>query len=69
MERPYLVFWWMIPVIMGLGFLHPQETLDINIHDTYYVIAYLHMAILISFVFAIIGLGYWGSVEIGKKTI
>ncbi len=33
--------------------------LDINVHDTYYVIAYLHLTILISTLFGIIGIGYW----------
>lgn len=66
-ERPHLVFWWIIPVIMGFGFLNPQETLDINIYDTYYVIGYLPLAVLISFLFAIIGLGYWAVRKLQKR--
>ena len=36
-----------------------NEPFDINIHDTFIVIHYIHFAILISILFVIIGFGYW----------
>ncbi len=44
---------------MIIGFLCGDTVLSINIHDTYYVIAYFHLTILISLLFGVIGLGYW----------
>lgn len=41
------------------GLIRRQKTLDVNIHDTYFVIEYLQLAILLSLVFAIMGVGYW----------
>jgi heme/copper-type cytochrome/quinol oxidase subunit 1 len=40
--------------------LSGDAVMQINVHDTYYVIGYLPLAILISLLFGIIGLGYWG---------
>jgi heme/copper-type cytochrome/quinol oxidase subunit 1 len=36
-----------------------NEPMNINIHDTYFVIYQIHLSILISILFGIIGLGYW----------
>ena len=58
-EKPHLPFLIAIPIIMLIGILSGDAVLDINVHDTYYVIAYLHLAILISILFGIIGIGYW----------
>ena len=56
-EKPYLIFWVSIPLIILSKFLSGTEPLDINVHDTYYVIE--HGVISISIIFGIIGLGYW----------
>ncbi|WP_299365896.1 cbb3-type cytochrome c oxidase subunit I [Winogradskyella sp.] len=58
-EKPHLIFLLAIPIIMLIGILSGDSVLDINVHDTYFVIAYLHLAILISILFGIIGIGYW----------
>lgn len=59
MEKPHLFFLLAIPIIMLIGILSEDTVLDMNVHDTYYVMAYLHLAILISILFGIIGIGYW----------
>src|SRR5690606_36301779 len=46
-------------IIILIGFLSGTEPLDINVHDTYYVIEHGVISILISIIFGIIGLGYW----------
>ena len=52
---------------MPIGILSGDAVLDINVRDTYYVIAYLHLAILISILFGIIGLGYWIMQKVDRK--
>lgn len=66
-EKPYLIFLLAIPIIMLIGILSGDTMLDINVHDTYYVIAYLHLAILVSILFVIIGIGYWIMQKAGRK--
>ncbi len=58
-EKPHLIFLPAIPIIVLIGILSGDTVLDINVHDTYYVIPYLHLAMLISILFGIIGIGYW----------
>ncbi|HMB63212.1 MAG TPA: cbb3-type cytochrome c oxidase subunit I [Eudoraea sp.] len=58
-EKPHLIFLLSIPIIMLIGILSGNAVLDLNIHDTHYVIAYLHFATLIAILFGIIGVGYW----------
>ena len=52
---------------MLIGILSGDAVLDINVHDTYFVIAYIHLAILISILFGIIGIGYWIMLKAEKK--
>ena len=66
-ENPYLIFLLSIPLIMLIGILSGEADLDINVHDTYYVISYLHLAILISILFAIISIGYWIMLKTNRK--
>ena len=66
-EKPHLTFLLSIPIIMLIGVLSGDTVLDINVHDTYYVIAYLHFAILISILFGIIGMGYWIMQKANRK--
>ncbi len=58
-KKPHIFFITMIPFVLLLGLLKGNETLDINIHDTYFVFHGFHLTVLISFIFALIGLGYW----------
>ena len=66
-EKPHLIFLLSIPIIILIGILRGDAVLDINVHDTYYIIAYLHLAILISILFGIIGLGYWIMLKAKRK--
>ena len=58
-EKPHLIFLLAIPIILLFGILNADNVLDINIHDTYFVILYIHFAILISILFGLMGIGYW----------
>lgn len=66
-NKPHLIFWLSIPLIMLSGFVSSVENLDINIHDTYYVFSLTDLNILISILFAIIGLGYWIMLKANRK--
>ena len=66
-EKPHLIFLLAIPMIMLIGILSEDAVLDINVHDTYYVIAYLHLSILISILFGIFGIVYWIMLKADRK--
>ena len=57
-KRPHIVFLVFAVITFILGF-NANGGIDINIHDTYYVISNYHFATLISILFGIIGLIYW----------
>ena len=58
-NKPHLIFLLAIPIIILAGILSGESTMDFNVHDTYYVISYFHLTVLISILFGIIGIGYW----------
>ncbi|MFS4469707.1 cbb3-type cytochrome c oxidase subunit I [Maribacter sp. 2210JD10-5] len=66
-KSPYLIFFIAAAVTMLVGILSRDATLDINIHDTYFIIGYLHLAVLISIFFGLIGLGYWIMHKMNKR--
>jgi len=57
-KRPHIIFLVFAVITFILGF-NANGGIDINIHDTYYVISNYHFATLISILFGIIGLIYW----------
>lgn len=58
-SKPYVISWLAIPVLSLIGLLFRQHTLDIQLHDTYYVIANMHVVLAESVVLVLIGVGYW----------
>ncbi len=50
-----------------IGVLSGDTTLDINVHDTYFIISHLHLSVLISILFGIMGFGYWVIQRSGRK--
>lgn len=58
-EKSYIPFLILIPIALFIGILKRKETLDVNVHDTYFVINNLHLAILFSFFVCTIALGYF----------
>jgi len=62
-KEHHLVFW-IISVIFFAIYLYSllfnrDSFLDINIHDTYYLITHLHLFQILTLWFGICGLGYW----------
>ncbi len=68
-KSPHIVFWILIPIILLTGFLKPDKTLDINVHDTYFVIGLISLAVLISIIFGILGLGYWVVIKLKRRLV
>ncbi|MFT6938397.1 MAG: cytochrome c oxidase subunit 1 [Saprospiraceae bacterium] len=66
-EKPHLIFLLVIPIILLIGFLSGDATLVINVHYTYYVFKYIHLTMLISILFGIIGIGYWIMEKANKR--
>lgn len=58
-NQPYQLFWASILVIWLATLLLPAETIDIQVQDTYFVIAYYHGAMFLTVLLTGIGLLYW----------
>jgi heme/copper-type cytochrome/quinol oxidase subunit 1 len=58
-RQPYLICWLAVPVLMLMGLLFRQHSVDVQLHDTYFVIANNHVALAGSALLLVLGLGYW----------
>ncbi|MEP2236863.1 MAG: hypothetical protein ABJI22_00805 [Maribacter sp.] len=68
-KTPDIIFWILIPFILLVGFLKPDKTLDINIHDTYLVMDLFNLTVLISIIFGSLGFGYWVIIKLNRKLL
>ncbi|MEO6286942.1 MAG: hypothetical protein ABIN80_05730 [Dyadobacter sp.] len=64
---PHTICWAAIPIIILVAFLFPQHTLDIQLHDTYYVIDNLHFTTAAALYLFVIGVVYWIIKKIEKR--
>lgn len=69
LNTPHLIFWSAIPITLTIGLSFRDSTLDINIHDTYFITSQLYIAYLISILFGVLGLGYWVLIICKRKLI
>ncbi|MFQ6599989.1 cbb3-type cytochrome c oxidase subunit I [Flavobacterium sp. C3NV] len=67
--KVYHLFWFVAVISLLTGLFNPDETLDINIHDTYFVIASIHMAVLLFVFYFINGFAYWLVQKLLKKPL
>lgn len=67
LNRPYLIFWMSLPILLLFGLSNRNEIITINIHDTYYVFSRIDLTFVISILFVIIGIGYWLMLKTNKK--
>lgn len=62
-DKAHLVFWilgiFLIAFQVLLTIVRPDSTLDINIYDTYYVMAYTHLFHVLGVWSILCGFGYW----------
>ena len=65
-NKPHLFFWGLIPLFLVLGLIKPDEVIDVNIHDTYFVLLNFHLVIFLSLLLFLIGFGYWFVLKLDK---
>jgi len=66
-QKPHLFFFILIPIIILLGFLYKNETIDINVYTTYFVLGFSNLSYLFVVFFGLIGLNYFSF--IGQKKL
>ncbi|MCK8495978.1 cbb3-type cytochrome c oxidase subunit I [Spirosoma sp. RP8] len=67
-NKPYLISWLAIPLLVLVGLLFREHTLNVQFYDTYFVIANLHVALAGSILLLVVGMGYWLIGLSGKTT-
>ena len=65
--KVYHLFW--IVALLILISTDPEETIDINIHDTYFVISNLYVGVILFLIYFLMGLGYWLIQRVFKKQL
>ncbi|WP_396637861.1 cbb3-type cytochrome c oxidase subunit I [Maribacter sp. R77961] len=66
-QKPHYIFFGAIAIVLTIGVFRKEQTLDINIEDTYFVIGCFHIALLSSISCGLIGLGYWLLFKVNKR--
>ncbi|MBZ4043769.1 cbb3-type cytochrome c oxidase subunit I [Flavobacterium hibisci] len=68
----YNLFWLVALIILIIGLIQTSNedtTFDINIHDTYFVIAHIYGALFLSLAYYLMGLGYWIVQKVMKRKL
>ncbi len=58
-NQPYQLFWGSIILLWIAVLVVPAEAIDLQIHDTYFVIAYYHWALFFTIILGGMGFLYW----------
>lgn len=58
-NKPYKPIWYSILFVLGLSLLSLNNTIDIQLHATYYVIASIYIGLFFSICLGVIGVTYW----------
>jgi heme/copper-type cytochrome/quinol oxidase subunit 1 len=64
---PHTICWSAIPFIILVALFFPQHALDIQLYDTYYVIANLHFALAVALFLLFVGMIYWTIQKMGRR--
>lgn len=70
--KVYHCFWIVALLVLILGFFTrglANDTFDVNIHDTYFIIAYNHIIVMVSLYYFLFGSCYWFLQKIVKKQL
>ena len=67
--KPHLFFFALIPIVLIVGYVLKNESLNLNIYDSYFVATFNHISYFFATFLGLVGLNYlslhWGN----KKTI
>lgn len=58
-KTPHLFFFGLVPVFILISFFRSESNFDLNIYDTYVVIAISHLCYLSAGFFGLIGINYY----------
>ena len=58
-SKPHLFFFGLIPIILIVGYIYKDESIDINISYAYYLISYKQLSYFFAVFFGLIGLNYF----------
>lgn len=58
-SKPYHILWGGIPMIFLTIAITPEKTFDLQLHDSYFVISSIHMALFVSIYLILLGTIYW----------
>lgn len=67
--KVYHYFWLVTFLILLIGFFGSENTIDINVRDTYYVMSQKDATLVLSIVYFLLGSGYWLVLKILKKPL
>jgi len=69
--KPYHSFFIVafLILLIGIKSLYEDTTLDINVHDTYYIISHFHIAILLCVLYFFQGFFYWIVQKLMKRKL
>ena len=67
--RVYHLFWAVAIIVLLIGIIQNDKTLDINVHDTYFVISYRLVSYAVFLFYILNGLGYWSLMKILKRRL
>ena len=70
--KVYHYFWITSAIILIIGFWRQNSSdtsLDLNFHDTYYVITNSDISILLSVCYSLLGIGYWLVQKVLKRKL
>jgi hypothetical protein len=67
--KVYHLFLGIALIVLLIGILGKDKTLDVNIHDTYFVASYRDVSIILFFLFFLNGIGYLLLIKTFKKQL